>query len=367
MDPSYKFEPVQELSSVQVCIQRTKHEHGYRAVGGPIGSLTAFAASSFSFRWHVKKLVKEAVLFGRKHHIDKVWMILDTTTTIAMGMDVALELGVPLLSNVWDPPVSFLQQRRIDRFSRSRLIKRFGETLRLSEKVAVVSESMQQDYEQNYGANTIIMRHGILPVQQSEKTKLSCIDKNIVIGFAGGLYAYSAWSCLMEALTLNDWKLNGRNVIVRVMGAGFYFQSKEKANIEYLGWRSMSEAVKLLADCDVNYLPYPFESSSYYMVKYAFPTKLSTYAATGRPVFVHAPEYSSLHRFYKKHPVGIYCSSLEPSEVITGLEKLVSNKEFYAEMSNKMVEMANGELSLENFHKQFAEFVGIKRNTLLTK
>lgn len=365
VDPSYRFESVPELASVQVCIQRTKHEHGYRAVGGPIGSLTAFITSSFPFRSHIKKLVREAVLFGRKHHVDKVWMILDTATTIAMGVDVALELGVPLLSNVWDPPESFLQQRRIDRFSRSRLIKRFGETLRLSEKVAVVSESMQQDYEQNYGANTIIMRYGILPVRQNGKTKLSCIDKDLVIGFAGGLYAYSAWSCLMEALTLNDWKLNGRNVIVRVMGARFYFKSKEKANIEYLGWRSTSETLKLLADCDVNYLPLPFEPSSYYLARYSFPTKFSTYAATGRPVFIHAPEYSSLHSFYKKYPVGIYCNSLEPSEVIAGFEKLVSNEEYYDQMANKTIEVANSEFSLENFQKQFAEFVGLDRNTIL--
>ena len=367
VDPSYRFEPVSELSSVQVCIQRTKHEHGYRTVGGPIGSLTAFVASRFPFRAHVKKLVKEAVLFGRKHHVDKVWMILDTATTIAMGVDVASELGVPLLSNVWDPPESFLQQRGIDRFSRSRLIKRFGETLHLSEKVSVVSESMQQDYEQDYGANAIILRHGILPVEQTDKTKLSCIDKEFVIGFAGGLYAYSAWNSLMKALTLNDWKLNGRNVIVRVMGARFYFKSKEKANIEFLGWRSTSEAVKLLADCDVNYLPHPFESSSYYLTRYSFPTKLSTYAATGRPVFIHAPEYSSLHCFYKKHPIGIYCKSLEPSEVIAELEKFVSNEEYYAKMANKMVEIASSELSLENFCKQFADFVGIERNTLLAK
>jgi glycosyltransferase involved in cell wall biosynthesis len=367
VDPSYRFESIPELASIQVCIQRTKHEHGYRVVAGPIGSLTAFVASSFSFRSHVKKLVKEAVLFGRKHKVDKVWMILDTATTIAMGADVASKLGVPLLSNVWDPPESYLPQRRIDRFSRSRLIKQFGKTLHLSEKVAVVSESMQQDYEQYYAANTIIMRHGILPVGQTDKIKLSSVDRDFLIGFAGGLYAYSAWNCLLEALTLNDWKLNGRNVIVRVMGGRFFFESREKANIQYLGWRSISEAVKLLADCDVNYLPYPFESSSYYMVKYGFPTKLSTYAATGRPVFVHAPEYSSIYNFFMKHPIGICCKSLEPSDVIVGLEKLESNEEYYVKMANKMVEMANSELSVENFHKQFAEFVGIKRNTLLTK
>ena len=34
-------------------------------------------------------------------------------------------------------------------------------------------------------------------------------------------------------------------------------------------------------------------------------------------------------------------------------------------MANNMVEMANSELSLENFHKQFAKFVGLDRNTIL--
>ncbi len=36
-------------------------------------------------------------------------------------------------------------------------------------------------------------------------------------------------------------------------------------------------------------------------------------------------------------------------------------------MANKMVEMANSEFSVGNFHKQFADFVGIEPDTLLTK
>ena len=365
--PRNNFEPIPELASIRYRIRTTKYEHGYRVLGGLIGSLTAIAASSFPFRLHVKKLIREAVLFGQQHHVDKVWMILDTATTIAMGADVALKLGVPLLSLVWDAPESFLQQRGIDRFSRSRLIKQFGKTLHLSEKVAVVSETMQQDYKQNYGANTLILRHGVPSVKQTEKEKLFYTGKDFVIGFAGSLYAHSAWNSLIKALTLNDWQLNGQNVIVRVMGANYYFKSREKANIQFLGWRSTSEIARILADCDVNYLPHPFESALYHLARYSFPTKLSTYAATGRPVFIHAPEYSSLYNFFMKHPIGIYCKSLDPSEVIAGLEKLVSNEEFYAKMANKMVEMANNELSVENFHKQFADFVGIEPDILLTK
>ncbi|MCF6289776.1 MAG: glycosyltransferase [Desulfobacterales bacterium] len=297
--------------------------------------------------------------FGREHRIDKVLMILDTTTTIAMGAEVARQLSVPLLSLVWDAPEYFLVGRKWDRFTRNKLLARFGETLGLSEKVAVVSETMQKDYKKKYGARTVIVRHGLRMEDSIEQAARFSTPTDFVIGFAGGLYALSAWEALLQALAECDWHIAGRQVVLKVLGWNFHFRTKKKMNIHFLGWRSPEEAAAILAGCNVNYLPHPFEPELYHLAHYSFPTKMSTYLAAGRPVFVHAPPQSSLTPFCTRNQVGMLCESLDPAEIIAGLKKLASDQDYYSESARQVFALTRTEFNKEHFLRSFAEFIGI--------
>ncbi len=357
--------PDPELSWVPVRNAARRYERPRRRFSGRLGSLIAMLDSRWNLERYVRRLVNDAVSFGEQHRVEKVWMVLDAVTTIAMGPQIAERLDVPLLSLVWDAPDYLMRQAGMDHFSRRRLMNRFGRTLLASERVAVVSETMAEDYSRQYGADCVILRHGLASGERPAAKPGSSHDGRLVIGFAGGLYAHGAWKSLMAALAASNWRVAGREVVLRVLGSGFDFRATSGVNIEYLGWRCTTETAEILAECDVNYLPQPFEPSLADLARYSFPTKLSTYAAAGRPVFVHAPESASLSRFFQDHAIGACCQSLDAAAVLAELGELVSDSERYAIASGEVVRLAETELNAALFRRRFAEFVGISPGSLV--
>ena len=163
---------------------------------------------------------------------------------------------------------------------------------------------------------------------------------------------------MTNSLDTIGWQLNRRRVVVRMLGSDFRFNLKSPANIEYLGFRSVRETVKILSRSDINYLPYPFEPALSHLTRSAFPTKLSSYAAAGRPVFMHAPARSSLARFFEDHPIGVFCESLEPADVLRDLNRFIEDSEAYSAAARRISQVAQVEFSQETYTDRFLEFVG---------
>ena len=120
-----------------------------------------------------------------------------------------------------------------------------------------------------------------------------------------------------------------------------------------------------MSEVDVAYLPYWFDESYSIAVRLSFPSKFSTYLASGRPVFFHGPEDSSPANFIKKFPVGLCCHSLEESEIIRCLERFITDKDFYASATEAGQRALNQELNLDIFLSHFTELIGISKEKLL--
>ncbi len=286
-------------------------------------------------------------------------MVMDNVTTMAMGSEVARRLELPLLCLVWDPPDYLLRKTGMDSFTRTRLSKLFAATLRQAQRVAVVSAKMQEDYAKYTVTEPLILRHGLDRQDHQQAAIHPLRDKDLQLGFAGSLYSQRAWRSLIEALNGIDWRLDGRHVVIRILGSDFGLKCKAPANIEYLGFRSVGETARILAECDLNYLPYPFESGLSDVAQYSFPTKLSTYLAAGRPIFIHAPGYSSLARFFRDHRIGICCKSLEPLALIESFRQLLV-PQTYSAAAQRVSQVLEAEFSREVFLQTFYQFVGVR-------
>lgn len=355
-----------ELESIPVRTAVRRYESPYRFAPGRLGMLSAVIDSAWRLERHTAKLVEQAVHFGREQRAEKVWMVLDTVTAIAMGSRIAEELNIPLICLVWDAPEYVLGTAGLDRLTRRRLLKRFGETLRCAERVAVVSDAMAHKYHDDYGARCVLLRHGLPADVHRTPVDATSQRSRFVLGFAGGMYAHSAWNSLLDALDQIAWRLGDRPVVVRVTGPGFGFHRQAPVYIEYLGWRPpRPDTVDILASCDANYLPQPFEPTLSDLARYSFPTKLSSYVAAGRPVLIHAPSHASLIPFHQRFPIGPCCTSLGVEEIIASLQSLVAPPE-YARAAQSVQRVARTELSQETYLQRFAEFVGVNRGSLTT-
>ena len=109
----------------------------------------------------------------------------------------------------------------------------------------------------------------------------------------------------------------------------------------------------------VNYLPQPFEESLRELAELSFPTKLSTYAAAGRPLLVHCPDYASLAPLFADHPLGAICTSLKPVDMVRAIEQLADDSDCYRTAATCVAELAATEFSQEHYRNQFLRFMGL--------
>ncbi len=339
----------------------------WRPFPGRVGALFSHLHHRFIFRRKVAGIVDKVVDFGKTHDVESVWITLNSVTLISIGAEVARRLNVPQLGLVWDPPDYIARGCGFDRLSRRLLLKYFGEAMRISDRVAVVSEEMVEEYRQRYGCNCVVLRHALhgTTVKQDRLTSENKNNTPLRIGFAGTLYDMGQFDTLLEALNLCRWEIEGRQVIIRMIGNWFRFRGmKFPCNIELMGWRSTDETSHLLSECDLNYLPIPFNEGWRDFAMLSFPTKLSQYLASGRPVFVHGPDYASSIKFCELTGIGITCTSQDPEKILEAISRFLCDKEQYRQVMTNVFQTKENYFSLLVMKRQFARFLGVDESVL---
>ena len=186
-------------------------------------------------------------------------------------------------------------------------------------------------------------------------------DGQFVIGFAGSLYASREFEALLAALARVDWRIDGHDVKVKLMGhhGSCSLIGRSRMNLEYLGWRSLEETVDLLAETDVAYLPYWFDPAFSDSVRLCFPNKLTTYLTAGKPVLFHGPADSAPARFFRRFPAGLCCHSLEAPAIIECLRRFVGDRDLYQSAACASQDALDQELNERAFVSHFADLIGV--------
>lgn len=314
--------------------------------------------ASFMYARLIKgeSVAEQIIEYGKEKKVDLLWAVLHHPILYSLSYYVAKKLKIPLVSLVWDPSEQIVFNLGLDRISRYLAQRDFNRAVSSSLRCAVMSEGMKQEYETRYGVPTIIIRHGInqddwvLPADKPDTNYLT-------IGFAGSIYAKHEWSSLISALSRANWLIAGKQVRIRVLGPSIPPSFLNEARIEYLGYQSVKNTINILSKVDVNYLPYWFDESHSISVQLCFPTKLSTYLASGRPVLYHGPVKSSPTVFFNRFPAAICCHSLDENEIISSLTKLAVDRNHYAQMTSAAYSAMLEELNQNTFKHRFEEFL----------
>lgn len=311
-----------------------------------------------------RRLVQPAVRFGQRHQVELLWAVLNRPPIYHIAPEVARRLGVPMVCTVWDPPESVCHAHRLDRLSRRIALRDFDLALSTARRCAVMSAAMRDEYSARYYVETIIMRQGVKREDRRPAVTRPNHNGRFVIGFCGTIYAVREWQALLSALERIDWHIGAREVVVRALTTKMAGNVSRRANIEWLGWRPMPETIRLLAESDVNYLPYWFDDAHRTAVRLCFPSKLSPYLAAGRPVFFHGPAESSPVRFFERYPVAACAHSLDPPEIINALERVATDGAFCRRVGVAIDAALDEELSMDVFRQRFAALLGVSDQEL---
>ncbi|WP_143543672.1 glycosyltransferase family 4 protein [Rhodopirellula sp. MGV] len=312
----------------------------------------------FRFGKQLQQQLQHINTFIRQRDPEQLWVVLNSIGMIDLASMISDSFPGTLITQVWDDPIHLCKQRQIDRFNRSRTLSRFRQLLQRSSRIGVICEEAASSYEGQTNAAMHIVRHG-LPGKSVGPRLESDHPGEFHIGFSGSLYAKDAWQSLHRALDSIDWQLAGRQVVLVVTGSQVQFRSKSTAKCLFYGWRNQDDLQRLLGSCDCLYLPQPFSAGQVELAKLSFPTKLSSYVATGRPVFVHSPQYSSVSRFCEEHSMGVVCQSLAPESVVSQLQSLACDSSYYRDQAESSARVANEVLSYDAFASGVRGMLGV--------
>lgn len=284
-----------------------------------------------------------------------LWYILNSHSIVDLAWHLSQKLPNRCIVQIWDAPEHLLTQSNIDRFTQKRTLTRFLSLLNKADKVAVIGETMQREYGKYSKKPPIIIRHGVdRPTLSTETTAAK--DSKFRIGFCGSMYALSAWRAFLKGLDVLNWDLGGKSIEVFVVGNSIQLDAMRPANVRFFGWQSPSSVVEILDQCDLLYIPQDFGQSGRALTTLSFPTKLSSYVATGKPVFVHTPAYGSLAEFCQTHRFGILHSTLDPDFISSSLRNALETEGELLRVAESTRHVANTILSKTAFRSSLHEF-----------
>jgi len=339
-------------------------EHGFFRLGRHFHHVTRLPYEHYIQARTRFTVVPQIVRFAHESEVDGIWVPLASPTSIRVAATVAEAVGVPLRPLVWDPPRFYLSEYwKLRGRALDMLLRAFGAAVSRSQSCGVMSDEMRVAYETAYGARCVVMHHGIAR-RWWRKPAGAPNPRCLTIAYAGSLYARSEWNALLAALASVRWRVAGRDVVIRYLGSRLDVDVTSAAHIEFFGWRDRAETLALLAESDLCYLPYMMAPQYAEAVQQAFPAKLTSYFAAGRPVFVHAPRESSPARFFVRYPAGVVCDTLEPAGIIAAIENLVGDERAYARATSATRAGLEECFDLEIFRRRFAEFLAVDVDSL---
>lgn len=314
-------------------------------------------------RGYAARLVAKAVEFGRTFGAEAVWSHLAGEVMIRIALPVSNALGVPLYAQVLDPPEFWFRHERVPELSRRVLANGFAAALKASAGCAAVSDPMRKQYDQAYGTKSVTILPSLDARLALPPARRLRSDDQLVIGVAGNLHELAPWNSLIEALHAADWKIAGRRVRIRLLGRSAPFDTSRRVDVEFLGWWPQ-EPVQLLSETDLLYCAGMFNPEHAAQARLSFPSKLAAYLAAGRPVLFHGPPYSSAVQFLRDHDAGLFCHSLDTSEILSALTCVATDGELYARLAANGTRAFMSRLTTDAMRVGFAEFLGVSADEL---
>jgi glycosyltransferase involved in cell wall biosynthesis len=91
------------------------------------------------------------------------------------------------------------------------------------------------------------------------------------------------------------------------------------------GWVPNSELQRALFGADILFLPASFAKDEIAIVIAGFPTKTADYMASGRPILVFGPEYSSLVRYAREYGFAEIVTESTDDALANGIRDIVNS------------------------------------------
>lgn len=302
-----------------------------RLQSGSLGRSQGVSHSTFQdAAIHARALADEVTRIAREANAAGIWIVMHGAS-VAIAARLAKRAEFPLHLTVHDDPAYAvaLRSRRFLALT-PLLAAQLAYALKRAGSIDVIGPGMAERYRKRYGVESVIVHRGlegtIQPAPGFDRS-----ERALSIGVIGNLYHFRQLPILARALELAanrsgarprlvmiGMKRNAERLAHKVLG---------KVEIDARDHLAETDAIALLSRCFVTYLNYPFGVRDRVLRQTSFPTKLSTYLQSARPILIHAPEDSSTMILRGHAPYIETWTDLDPQRGADVLARMFENPE----------------------------------------
>lgn len=268
----------------------------YRLNQGSAGIISSARRSIFlDSTWFARSLALEILDIARERQGKGLWVVMHGAAVhVAAHLTRAGKLPIHL--TVHDDPTAYIIRSKKNFILAPLVGIDLGFALKKAHSIDVVSQGMAQLYKSRYGVDSSIVHRGtdqtIQPETNYDKTQFG-----LTIGILGNTYSYEQLPILCQAMikASNHLQIPAKLLIIgQSFGNRLQKQFSEQLEIEVANHLEEKTAIERLQKCFLLYLNYPFSRRTRILRQTSFPTKLSTYLMTARPIIMHVPDDSSV-------------------------------------------------------------------------
>lgn len=277
-----------------------------------------FPTSDETGRWGVgrlKSLIQWLVLpflviYGlwieKRRNIKLILAVAHGHFFIAAAL-TSLFTGLPLILFVHDDWVSWVRSSSIVLKVLAKPLFRFAAGR--ASHIYTVTPHMQEMLEREYRVKSEVQFPAI-EIKNSNNVAVDLEEKRecLKLFYAGSgtgatedsfnMFIQLVKSSTLEKYGIKDWELN---LFVLATSEDLKRCGWEHERIKFRGWVSQQQLREELLKADILFLPFSFKEEQRFATEQAFPSKTADYLASGKPILIFAPPYSSIVKYGRKH------------------------------------------------------------------
>ena len=188
-----------------------------------------------------------------------------------------------------------------------------------------VSPGMQESIRWNFGVDAELQPPA---TQRHEHEAIRPAGREISIVYAGSITSAVEDNLKLLAALIASGKLTEHGIDAKLH---LYTVLKEEQkrewgwdhpNIVFHAWVGQAELPEVLCKADILFLPFSFAPEERHTVKTAFPSKTADYLASGTPILVFGPEYSTLVAYAWREGFGEIVMEPDGELLVEAIERI---------------------------------------------
>lgn len=292
---------------------------------------------------------------------DLVYGFLGSIAQIRLTRAIAERWRLPIAVHVMDDwPAGLYREGLLAPVLRRIMLSEFRQVLDRTALKLAISEPMAREYERRYGG-TFRAFHNALQMdewRQSARRQWTTA-RPAIVRYIGSILAEAQRDAIRDvAESIAQMRAAGRDVRLSIMSP-----DDQTAALRAWGYPADVLAISpapqpdrvpaLMAEADVNLLPFNFDADSARYLRFSMPTKIPAYMISGTPILVYGPPSLAAVQYAREAGWAHVVSEPGPGGVVTALARLLDDERYRRELGQRAQQRAEAAHEIGAVRGQF--------------